>query len=167
MISLNKQTINKIKRLSKPITIFMIISTIVSGIGTVLQYKEELFPSACKKGWVPYNNYCYLDTQYRGSIYNALKICNSNNAKLPKYDRINLKILSLTFTKDYWVSLRKHNKRLFDINNNETIKTNTTELIKLININDDSICFISKFGKIFKSTCEIANSVICVKKFYY
>ncbi|ABI99117.1 EEV protein [Deerpox virus W-1170-84] len=167
MKSLNRQTVNKLKKMTTPAAIFMIISTIISGIGTVLKYKTELFPSACPKGWVPYDNYCYLDTKLQLSAYGAVSICNNYDARLPKANFRHLRVAYLTYGKVFWVSLTRHNNRWSDINTNKTVDMNgSMELIKLNQKQKKDSCFIYKSGEMMETLCNIVNYIICVKRFY-
>ncbi|AAL69859.1 SPV120 hypothetical protein [Swinepox virus] len=168
-MKLNRQTVNKFKRLTTPAAIFMIISTIVSGIGTILKYKNELFPSACTKGWLPYDNYCYLDTRVKLTIYGALSLCNTYNAKIPKTNFRHLKVMSLTYGKQFWVSLSKQGNSWIDININKTVDmSNSIELTKIRNSNNNKneCCYTYKMGELKETVCNIVNYILCVKRFY-
>ncbi|ABQ43599.1 C-type lectin-like protein domain [Tanapox virus] len=169
MKSFNRQTVNKIKRYSTPAAIFMILSTVVSGIGTVLKFKHELFPSACARGWIPYDNYCYLDTNLQLAANGALNVCNSYKARLPKTNFRHLKVLSLTYSKHFWVGLKKKDNRWLDISTNKTIDMNSNiDLTKTKGKydNENSICFVYKMGELKGVICDIVNYIVCVKKFY-
>ncbi|AAR07480.1 123R [Yaba monkey tumor virus] len=169
MKSFNRQTVDKIKKYSTHAAIFMILSTVVSGIGTVLKFKHELFPSACAKGWVSYDNHCYLDTDIQLTDDGALSVCDGYRAVLPKTNSKHLKVISITYGKYFWVGLKKKNNRWFDSSTNETVDMNSNVYLTKIKgkyDNENSICFIYKMGELKGVICNVVNYIICVKKFY-
>ncbi|QED21233.1 EEV membrane glycoprotein [Borealpox virus] len=167
MKSLNRQTVTRFRRLSVPAAILMLLSSIISGIGTFLHYKEELMPSACANGWIQYDNYCYLDTNIKMSTDNAVHQCRKLRARLPRPDTRHLRVLFSIFYKDYWVSLKKNSDKWVDINNNHAVDiSKLTNFNHLNNTKDDEACYIYKSGKLVKTLCKSTQSVLCVKQFY-
>ncbi|AAA48161.1 putative A34R [Vaccinia virus Copenhagen] len=167
MKSLNRQTVSMFKKLSVPAAIMMILSTIISGIGTFLHYKEELMPSACANGWIQYDKHCYLDTNIKMSTDNAVYQCRKLRARLPRPDTRHLRVLFSIFYKDYWVSLKKTNNKWLDINNDKDIDISKLTNFKQLNSTTDAeACYIYKSGKLVKTVCKSTQSVLCVKKFY-
>ncbi|AST09346.1 IEV and EEV membrane glycoprotein [Murmansk poxvirus] len=168
MKSFNRQTVNKFRKMSVPAAIMMIVSTIISGIGTFLRYKEELMPSACTNGWIQYDNYCYLDPNIKMSADNAIIQCHKLKARLPNAYTRHLKVLYTIFSKDYWISLKKtDNNTWIDSNNNKKVDITKLPNYKQLNNTSSESCHIYKAGRVSKSsTCKVTHNVICVKKFY-
>ncbi|AGW26921.1 IEV and EEV membrane glycoprotein [Myxoma virus] len=171
MKTLNRQTVGKIKKMSTPAAIFMIISTIVSGIGTVLRYKDDLFPNACDRGWMSYDNYCYLNTKIQLSVYGGAVLCANHKARIPKANFRHLKVISLTYGRDFWVSLTKQKDgRWIDINTNKTVNMDSgRELAEIKKKNTgatDASCYVYKLNGIQEILCNVVNYVICMKRFY-
>ncbi|ASK51332.1 C-type lectin like IEV/EEV membrane glycoprotein [Eptesipox virus] len=166
MVAFNRQTLEKIKKMSTPAAIFMIISTIVSGIGTMLQYKNELFPNACDKGWMSYDNFCYYDTRMQLSAISALTVCATYSAKLPRINSRHLKVMSLTFNDDFWIGIKNKENNLVDVNSNKTINKESNELVKQIKVDNNKLCYIYKNNKLEPTKCEEVKKTLCVKRFY-
>ncbi|QHR82663.1 EV envelope glycoprotein [Brazilian porcupinepox virus 1] len=166
-MNINRQTVNKLKRISRQTVWFLAISTIVSGIGSVLNYKNKLFPSACNDDWVPYNNNCYMMLNKKLTIYGAHRVCLYHNAKIPILNIKNMKVLYITFNgKTFWTNVLKKNNNWIDINNNKSVYS--TDLLDITKnyekIND--ICIVYNSKGLEGIECNIVNEVICSKKFY-
>ncbi|AOE46485.1 IEV and EEV membrane glycoprotein [Sheeppox virus] len=170
MKSLNRQTINKIKRASAPTAIFVLVLTIVSSIGTAIRYKDELFPNACNKGWVPYDDSCYLNSKLQLSLYGGVMLCNKYNAKIPNVSIRHLKVISLTYGRQFWYGLvKKKNNIWVDVNSNSTVDMNkNTELsnIKKSSKGDINACYVYNFGQFKNVSCNYVSYIICVKRLY-
>ncbi|AEN03729.1 IEV and EEV membrane glycoprotein [Yokapox virus] len=167
MTSFNRQTVNKFKKMSVPAAIIMMLSTIISGIGTFLRYKEELMPSSCTNGWIQYDNYCYLDPNIKMSVDNAIVQCHKLKARLPNAYTKHLRVLYSIFSRDYWISLKKIDDIWIDVNNNKKVDITKLSNYKQLNNTLSESCYIYKTGKITTTnSCKETNNVICAKKFY-
>ncbi|QDJ95107.1 C-type lectin like IEV-EEV membrane glycoprotein [Hypsugopox virus] len=166
MVAFNRQTLEKIKKMSTPAAIFMLISTIVSSVGTMLQYKNELFPNACDKGWMSYDNFCYYDTRMELSAFSALTVCTTHNARLPRTNPRHLKVMSLTFNDNFWVGIKNKQNTFVDVNSNKTINKDINDLVKQATFDGTKPCYVYKNNKLENTRCEEVKRTLCVKKFY-